>query len=159
MALDLNDLNITPRDGAYVYMPNTPQPHNCIVSDSVTDEAPLKAGDIVTLDNTSTNPYCPVVKKAAVADAIFGVIPTDAIKDTYTAKQKVMVAIEGSYIYKTAAAAINQGVDLYFNANMQVTSTATAGNSILGTANTAAAAANDLVQVKLKFAKAQAAGG
>ena len=42
---------------------------------------------------------------------------------------------------------------------MQVTSTATAGNSILGTANTAAAAANDLVQVKLKFAKTQAAGG
>lgn len=158
MALSLNDLKITPRDGLYVYMPNAPQPHNCIVADSVTEEAPLMAGDVVTLDATSTNPNCPVIKKAAVTDAIYGVIPYDAMKNSYTAKQKVMVAVEGSTIYKTAAAAVTPGADLYFNANMQVAATATAGNSILGTAN-AYAAANDLVQVKLKFAKTQAAGG
>lgn len=158
MALSLNDFKITPRDGLYVYMPNTPQPHNCIVADSVTDEAPLRAGDIVTLDAASTNPHCPVVKKAGVTDTIFGVIPYDAMKNSYIAKQKVMVAIEGSYIYKTAAGAITPGADLYFNTNMQVSATATAGNSILGNANVYAQA-NDLVQVKLKFSKTQAATG
>lgn len=158
MALDLNVLKITPRDGLYVYMPNAPQPHNCIVASSVTAEAPLKAGDVVTLDTTSTNPNCPVIKKAGVTDAIYGVIPYDAMKNSYVGNDKVMVAIEGSYIYKIVADAVTLGADLYFNASMQVTDTATAGNSILGIANTYAAAAGDFVQVKLKFAKTQAGG-
>lgn len=153
MALSLNDLKITPRKGLYVYMPNTPQPHNCIVTDSVTSAAPLVAGDILTLDTTATNTNCPVVKKAGVTDPIYGVIPFDAMKNAYSAKQKTMAAIEGSYIYLPAAGAINQGATLYFNANGQVTATVTAGNSIIGTANTYAAAADDFVQVKLKFSK------
>lgn len=155
MGLQLNDLKITPREGLYVYMPNAPQPHNCIVSDAQTTA--LVAGDIITLDTTSTNPYCPVVKKAAVTDTIFGVIPFDAVKNSYSAKDKVMVAVEGSTIYKTAATAITPGATLYFNANGQVTATATAGNSTLGTAN-AYAAANSFVQVNLKFGKTAASG-
>lgn len=158
MALDLNVLKITPRDGLYVYMPNAPQPHNCIVASSITAENPLKAGDIVTLDSTSTNPHCPVIKKAGVTDTIYGVIPYDAIKNSYVGNDKVMVAVEGSYIYKIAADAITLGADLYFNTSMQVTDTATPGNSILGTANTYATATGDFVQVKLKFAKTVAGG-
>lgn len=150
MALNLNRLNITPTKGLYVYMPNAPEPHNCIVSDSQTTA--LAAGDILTLDSSATNTHCPVVKKAAVTDKIFGVIPYDMIKNSYSAKDKCMAAIEGSYIYLPAAKAIAMGADLYFTATGTVTDTATAGNSIIGIANTAAAAANDLVQVKLKFA-------
>ena len=148
-ALQLNDLKITPRDGAYVYMPNVPQPHNVIVSPN--QATALKAGDIVTLDTTVSNAHCPVVKKAAVNDPIFGVIPYDVRKNTYVANEKTQVAIEGSYIYKTAAASIAQGAKLYFDVNGQVTSSATAGNSILGVANTSAAAKDDFVQVKLHF--------
>ena len=148
-ALQLNDLKITPRDGAYVYMPNVPQPHNVIVSPN--QATALKAGDIVTLDTTVANAHCPVVKKAAVNDPIFGVIPYDVRKNTYVANEKTQVAIEGSYIYKTAAASIAQGAKLYFDVNGQVTSSATAGNSILGVANTSAAAKDDFVQVKLHF--------
>jgi predicted RecA/RadA family phage recombinase len=154
MALNLNRLNITPSKGLYVYMPNAPEPHNCIVSEA--QNTPLVAGDIVTLDATSTNTHCPVIKKAAVTDKVFGVIPTDALKDSYNAKEKCMAAIEGSYIYLPAAKAITMGADLYFDANGNVTDTATAGNSIVGIANTAAAAANDLVQVKLRFATTSA---
>lgn len=150
MALDLNRINITPVKGLYVYMPNAPEPHNCIVSEN--QETPLVAGDIVTLDTTSTNTHCPVIKKAAVNDKVFGVIPTDALKNSYNAKEKCMAAIEGSYIYLPAAKAITMGSDLYFTSAGKVTNTATAGNSIVGTANTAAAAEDDLVQVKLKFA-------
>lgn len=148
-ALQLNDLKITPRDGAYVYMPNVPQPHNVIVSPN--QVTALKAGDIVTLDTTVANAHCPVVKKAAVNDPIFGVIPYDVRKNAYVANEKTQVAIEGSYIYKTAAASIAQGAKLYFDVNGQVTSSATAGNSILGVANTSAAAKDDFVQVKLHF--------
>jgi predicted RecA/RadA family phage recombinase len=148
-ALQLNDLKITPRDGAYVYMPNVPQPHNVIVSPN--QATALKAGDIVTLDTTVANAHCPVIKKAAVNDPIFGVIPYDVRKNAYVANEKTQVAIEGSYIYKTAAASITQGAKLYFDVNGQVTSSATAGNSILGVANTSAAAKDDFVQVKLHF--------
>lgn len=149
-ALQLNDLKITPRDGAYVYMPNVPQPHNVIVSPN--QATALKAGDIVTLDTSvTTNQYCPVIKKAAVTDVIFGVIPYDVRKNTYAANEKCQVAVEGSYIYKTAAASITQGAKLYFDANGQVTSSATGGNSIVGIANTSATAKDDFVQVKLHF--------
>lgn len=147
MALNLNDLKITPRKGLYAYMPNVPQPHNCIAKEA------LQAGDIVTLDATATNANCPVVKKAEVTDAIFGVIPADAMKDAYKANEKVMVAVEGSVIYLVANGAVNQGADLYFTADGYVTATATAGNSIVGTAQVHAGAKDDLVQVKLKFAK------
>ena len=149
MALNLNDLTMTPRVGAYVYMPNTPQPHNCVVSPN--QETPLKAGDIVTLDATVQNPHCPVIKKAGVTDAVFGVIPFDVRKNAYSAKEKVHVAVEGSYLYFQAAGTINQGAKLYFTSGGKVTSTATAGNSIVGIANTYAGAENDLIQVKLKF--------
>lgn len=149
MALQLNDLGITPRVGAYVYMPNVPQPHNCIVSEN--QATALKAGDIVTIDTTVTNTHCPVIKKADVDDPIFGVIPSDVRKNAYVANEKVAIAVEGSYLYFIAAGAIAQGAKLYFNSNGQVTSTATAGNSIVGVANTSATALGDFVQVKLRF--------
>lgn len=154
MALNLNDLKITPRVGAYVYMPNTPQLHNCVVSEN--QETALKAGDIVTLDSTVTNTNCPVIKKAGLSDAIFGVIPSDARKNAYEAQEKCMVATEGSYIYLLADGAISQGAKLYFNANGQVTATVTAGNSIIGSAVTSATTENDFVQVKLHFETTQA---
>lgn len=150
MALDLLQDKITPVDGLYVYMPNTPQPHNCIVSDTVTADAPLKAGDLVTYDTTSKNTDCPVIKKAGVTDPICGIIPFDTLKNTYYAKDKCMMAIRGSYIYKITAGAIPPGSKLYFNTNMQVTATATAGNSIVGIAHTYAGAANTLIQVKIE---------
>lgn len=149
MALDLNRKKITPVDGAYVYMPNAPEPHNCVVS---TNQATaLKAGAVVTVDATVANAYCPVIKQAAVDDPVFGVIPVNGLKDSYVAGDKVNVAVEGSYIYKTASAAISQGASLEFTTANKVKTAATGGNSILGVANTTAAAADDLVQVKLKF--------
>lgn len=150
MALNLNRLNITPTKGLYVYMPNAPEPHNCIVSDN--QATALVAGDILTLDSSVSNPNCPVVKKAGVTDKVYGVIPHDTMKNSYVAKEKCMAAIEGSYIYLPAADAIVMGADLYFTSGGAVTDTATPGNSIIGIANTAAAAEGDLVQVKLRFA-------
>ncbi len=156
MPMNLNRTAITPVNGLYVYMPNVPEPHNCIVSEN--QSTPLTAGDIVTRDTTVSNPYCPVVKKAAVTDEILGVVPFDSLKNSYSALDKISLAVEGSYIYLTAAGVIAQGAELYFDAQGQVTSTATAGNSIIGIANTSAAAAGDLIQVKLKFSTTTAEG-
>jgi len=148
MALDLNQLKMTPRNGAYVYMPNVPQPHNCIVSAS--QSTPIVAGTILTLDTASTNTSCPVVLAADVDDVIYGVIPYDALKNTYSAKDKVMAAVEGSTLYFVADGAISLGDVLYFNSDYEVTATATPGNSTVGIAQTAAADGG-FVQVKLKF--------
>ena len=150
MALNLNRKKITPVDGAYVYMPNAPEPHNCVVS--ANQATALHAGAILTIDTSVSNANCPVVKQAADNDPIFGVIPVNGLKDSYVAGDKVNVAVEGSFIYKTASAAITAGARLGFNASTnKVATIATAGKSIVGVANTTAAAANDLVQVKLKF--------
>lgn len=149
MALDLNRVKITPTKGLYVYMPNVPELHNCIVSAS--QATALTAGDIVTVDTSSTNPNCPVVKKAAANDPIFGVIPYDTLKNSYKAGEKCMVAIEGSYVYMIANDSITLGAKLYFTSGGKVTDSATPGNSILGVANTYAAADGDFVQVKLAF--------
>lgn len=148
MALSLNQLKITPRRGAYVYMPNVPQPHNCIVS---TNQATaLAAGAVVTLDSSVANTNCPVVKAAAVTDAIFGVIPYDSLKNSYSAKDKVAVAVEGSTLYLVADGAITQGAVLCFTAAGKVTATQTATYSTIGVAQTSAADGG-FVQVKLKF--------
>lgn len=149
MALNLNVRKITPVDGAYVYMPNAPEPHNCVVS--ANQATALKAGAIVTLDTAVSNPHCPVVKQADVDDPVFGVVPVNGLKDSYVAGDKINVAVEGSYIYKTAAAAIALGATVEFTSTNTVKTAATAGNATLGVANTSAGAANDLVQVKLKF--------
>lgn len=150
MALQLNDLKITPRVGAYAYMPNVPQPHNCIVSSN--QATALKAGDVVTIDATVANAHCPVIKKAAANDVIFGVIPYDVRKNSYVAGEKCAVAVEGSYLYFIAGGAISQGAKLGFNATSgKVSSTVGAGNSVVGIANTTASADGDFIQVKLHF--------
>jgi len=148
MALNLNQEKLTPRNAAYVYMPNVPQPHNCIVSASQTD--PIEAGTVLTLDTAATNTNCPVVKAAAPDDVIYGVVPYDALKNSYVAKDKVAVAVEGSTLYLTADGAITQGAVLYFTADYKVSATGSAGDSTIGTAETAAGD-GALVQVKLKF--------
>lgn len=155
--ISLNAFDIKPIVGLYVYMANLPQLHNVIVSTNQT--TPLLAGAVVTIDGTVSNPNAPVAKQAAVTDEILGVVVYNPILNSFVANDRIAVARENDVIWLPAAAAITAGSELYFNANNQVTSTATAGNTIIGKALTPATAENDLVQVELKFQKTQAAGG
>lgn len=155
--ISLNAFDIKPITGLYVYMANLPQLHNVIVSTN--QETPLMAGAVVTIDGSISNPYAPVAKQAAVTDEILGVVVYNPILNSFVANDRIAVARENDVIWMPAAAAITAGAELYFNANNQVTSTATAGNTIIGKALTPASAENDLVQVELKFQKTQAAGG
>ena len=145
-----------PLAGMYVYLANLPQLHNVIVASSVTSTTPLAAGAIVTLDSTSTNTNAPIAKQAAVTDTIFGVITYNPLKSTYVGGDRIAIARDGDVVWLPAAAAVNVGAELYFNASNQVTSTATAGNSIVGKALTKATAAGDLIQVELGFKTTEA---
>ena len=143
--------------GLYAYMPNRPQPHNLIVSSS--QAIPLKTGAVVTLDTSSTNKFAPVIKQAAVNDPIYGVITYNPVDHgmEYSAGKRCSAAKDGDVIWLPAAAAITVGAQLYFNSSNQVTSTATAGNSIVGIALTPATAVDEFIQVELHFATTSAA--
>lgn len=138
-----------PIAGMYVYQANLPQLHNVIVSTG--QATALSSGSIVTLDSTSTNKNAPVAKQAAVTDKIFGVVTYNPVKNQWGAGERIAIARENDIIFLPAAGAIEVGADLYFNASNQVTSTVTAGNSIIGTALTPATAEDDLIQVELNF--------
>lgn len=142
--------------GLYAYMPNRPQPHNLIVSKN--QETPLLSGAVITLDTASTNKFAPVVKQAAVTDRIYGVVTYNPVDHgmNYASGQRCSAAKDGDVVWLPAAAAIAVGAELYFNADNQVTSTATAGNSIIGIALTPATAADELIQVELHFATTEA---
>lgn len=146
-----------PIAGLYVYMANLPQLHNVIVSSTQTTA--LAPGAIVTLDSTATNPHASVAKQAAVTDAIFGVVTYNPIQNRFKAGERIAIARDNDIVWLPAAAAIAEGAILYFTANNEVTSTATAGNSIIGKALTPAAAKGDFVQVELRFSQTEAAGG
>lgn len=149
MSISLNQFAPnTPVPGLYVYMANLPQLHNVILAASQT----VSAGAIVTLDATATNANAPVAKQAAVTDAVFGVVTYNPTKNTFTAGDRIAIARENDIVWLTAAGAVAEGADLYFTSANKVTSTATAGNSIVGKALTPASADGDLIQVELHFA-------
>lgn len=145
-----------PVPGLYAYQANLPQLHNVLVASTVTSTAPLKAGAVLTLDAASTNTNAPVAKQAAVTDPIFGVITYNPVKQTYIGNDRIAIARDGDVVWMPAAAAVNVGAELYFNALNQVTSTSAAGNSIVGKALTKATAAGDLIQVELGFKTTEA---
>lgn len=155
MAIDLNQFAPnTPVAGLYVYMANLPQLHNPIIS--ANQSTALTYGAVVTLDSSVSNADAPVVKQAAVTDNIFGVISYNPVKASWVAGERVAIARANDIVWMPAAGAIAQGAVLYFNSSNKVTSTATAGNSIIGKAITSAAAEGDFVQVELGFATTSA---
>ena len=156
MAIELNQFAPNqPIAGLYVYQANLPQLHNPIIS--ANQETALTYGAVVTLDSAVSNADAPVIKQAAVTDNIFGVIAFTPIKAQWVSGERVAIARANDIVWLPAAGAIAQGAVLYFNSSNQVTSTATAGNSIIGKAITSAAAAGDFVQVELGFATTAAA--
>lgn len=135
--------------GMYCYMANLPQPHNIRVSSA--QATALNAGAVLTIDNTVAAPEAPAMKQAAVTDRIDGILAYNPITNVFEANDLIAIARSGDFVWMPAAGAITVGADLYFNASNQVTATATAGNSIVGTAWTTAAAEGDFVKVLLNF--------
>ncbi len=143
-----------PVDGLYVYQANLPQLHNPIISNNQTTA--LTYGAVITLDSAVTNADAPVIKQAAVTDDVFGIIAFTPVKAQFAAGERVAIARVNDIIWKKkATGAITMGAALYFNANNEVTATATAGNTIIGKAITSAAANDKFVQVELSFVKTE----
>lgn len=149
MAISLNQFKPNePVAGLYAYQANLPQIHNAIVSSN--QETALTYGAIVTLDSAASNADAPVIKQAAVADAVFGVITFTPVKAQFAAGERVALARANDIIWMPkATGAIAQDDALYFNASNQVTATVTSGNTILGKAVTSAASGDAYVQVEL----------
>lgn len=150
-AFTLTAAGTTPAEGMYAYMPNTPHRHNCkFYSGTSTDT--VTAGTFVKLYTSSTSTTCPVVAAAAVTDVPYGMVVYDAVKNTHGVGDLVALAQTGDSVFLVAAGAIAVGAKLQFNATTRkVDDSTTATNAFIGVAETAAAAAGDLVQVKLDF--------
>lgn len=144
----------TPVAGMYCYMPNHPQNHDIRVSENQTTA--LMAGAILTIDTAVAAPHAPFVKQAAVTDKIVGVLTYNPITNQFVSNDLIAIAQCGDFVYLPADGAITVGSELYFNADNQVTATATAGNSIIGTAWTTATAEGELIKVKLGFKETEA---
>lgn len=140
-----------PIDGLYVYQANLPQLHNPIISASQTTA--LTYGAFVAIDTASTNADAPVVLQANDDDPVFGVIAFTPVKAQFAAGERVALARANDIIWKAKDSnAITAGALLYFDdSTNKVTATATAGNTIIGKAITAAAATDGFVQVELGF--------
>lgn len=149
MAISLNQFKPNePVAGLYAYQANLPQIHNAIVSSN--QATALTYGAIVTLDSAVSNANAPVIKQAAVDDAVFGVITFTPVKAQFAAGERVALARANDIIWMPkATGAIAQGDALYFNSSNQVTATVTSGNTILGKAVTSAASGDAYVQVEL----------
>lgn len=137
----------TPIDGMYVYMANEGQLHNVIVGGTNTT---LKAGDVVALDDASTNTNAPVVLAAETTDTPFGIVSYTPIQASYGAGARVGLAREHDVIWKTAESAVAVGDLLAFTSDYTV-KTAGAGDIYIGVALTPASEKGDLIQVELKF--------
>lgn len=154
MAIDLNQFAPNqPIAGLYVYQANLPQLHNPIISGN--QATALTYGAVVTLDSSVSNADAPVIKQAAVNDNIFGVVAFTPVKAQFVAGERVAIARANDIVWLPVAGAIAQGAVLYFNSSNKVTSTATAGHSIIGKAITSAAD-GEFVQVELGFATTSA---
>lgn len=149
MALELNQFAPNePLAGLYVYMANLPQLHTVLVAAS--QSTALKAGDVVTLDSSSTNANSPVVKKAATTDAVFGVVTYNPIVNQFAAGERVSIARPNDIVWMPASEAVAVGAKLTFNSSGKV-STAASADIVIGKALTPATAADDLIQVELGF--------
>ena len=139
----------TPLDGMYVYMANEGQLHNAIVGANTT----LKAGDLVTLDATSTNTNAPVVVAFDSSNpngVPFGVVSYNPKKSSYTTGERVGLARDGDVIWKTANDEIVVGAPIEFDTNNKVGVIGQSAHFSEGLALTPASADGDLIQVELK---------
>lgn len=150
-AFSLTQAGTKPAEGMYAYMPNKPHVHNAkFYSGTSTDT--VTAGSFVKLYGSSTSTTNPVVAAAAVTDVPYGMVVYDAVKNVHGVGDFVALAQTGDSVFMVAAGAIAVGAKLQFNASTRkVDDSTTATYAYIGVAETAAAAAGDLIQVKLDF--------
>lgn len=150
-AFSLTAAGTKPAEGMYAYMPNKPHAHNCEFYSSTSSDT-VTAGSFVKLYGSSSSTVRPVVQAAAVTDVPYGMVVYDAVKNVHGVGDLVALATTGDSVFMVAAGAVAVGSKLQFNAtNRKVDDSTTASNAFIGIAETAAAAAGDLIQVKLDF--------
>lgn len=124
---------------------------------SANETATLVAGQTVKLED-SAGGVPNVLARTADTDAVFGVIVYNHKDSGYVAKDMVEVAIVGTVMYMTAAAAIARGVAVHGVVATKKVATATGAYPEVGIALDKAAADGDLVRVYITAPRALITG-
>lgn len=150
-AFNLTATSITPVKGQYALLPNLPQEHNVeFYSGTSTDTLPV--GAFVKLYTSSTSTTHPVAAVCAATDIPYGMVVYDVRKSAYAVGEKFAIAKTGDVVFCEAAGAIAVGSKVQFNpTGWKVDDSTTSTYAYVGVAVTAAAAAGDLIQIKLDF--------
>ena len=113
---------------------------------SASQATALVAGQAVKLED-SAGGLPKVLSLAASSEAAFGVVLRNLKDSTFPANARVEIALEGSVVYMTAAAAIARGAKVEFVQASNKVTTAAGTNPVLGFALDKAAADTDLIRV------------
>lgn len=116
-------------------------------------------GDCVKLKNVAGSKTIVVEKIAADTDVVFGMVVYESAKaNAYNDGEMLTVASDYSLVTCEASAEINAGVGVMPVIDGQKVATATASKIVIGTALTPAAAAGDIITVRLEKPALMAAG-
>ena len=150
-AFNLTGTSITPQKGQYALLPNLPQDHNVeFYSSTSTDKLPV--GAFVKLYTSSTSTDHPIASVCAATDTPVGMVVYDVRKSEYAVGERFAIAKTGDVVFCEAAGAVAVGSKVQFNpTGWKVDDSTTSTYAYIGTAQTAASAAGDLIQVRLDF--------
>lgn len=115
---------------------------------AATAAAPIVPGDFVKLVDVAANTI--IVDRAAVTDAIIGVVLVSPKKDGFIPLDNMEIAINGSIVNLESADAIARGADVEYTVSGAKVSTSAGTNTIVGVALDKASGANKLIRVLLK---------
>lgn len=129
-------------DGVYA-----PQPARTFKVDPSVSSS-FGAGTPCKLAGVASNGMPVITPITATTDTVYCVVASNLRNNSFTGGDKVKGWIAGEYVWLEASAAITAGACVNAGTNGKV-ATQTAGNTVLGIAESSAAASGDLVAVRI----------
>lgn len=146
MTLTFNTNVFRPSEGkSKVLNPGYGKSYECKLSGTAS------AGTFVKIKNVAGSKIRVVEACTADTDKVFGIIPLNAIRNSYTDGQMVNVVRDFTTIVCEASAAINAGATVMPVITGLKVATQTTGKAVVGEAVTPAAQAGDLIEVLIKI--------
>lgn len=142
MILNKKDISAQVGDGVYA-----PQPARAFKIDPSVSSA-FGAGTPCKMAGVASNGMAVVTPITATTDVVYCVISSNLRNNSFTGGDIVKGWIAGEYVWLEASAAITAGAAVNAGTNGKVAAQ-TAGNTVLGIAESSAAQAGDLVAVRV----------
>lgn len=142
MILNKKDISAQVGDGVYA-----PQPARAFKIDPSVSSA-FGAGTPCKLAGVASTGMPVITPITATTDTVYCVVSSNLRNNSFTGGDIVKGWVSDEYVWLEASAAITQGAAVNAGTNGKV-ATQTAGNTVLGIAESSAAAAGDLVAVRI----------